>query len=377
LASACGACADDDEFVASSEEALTPLVSKRALAFHWAPRHIQDVNKASMNGKADYISRVDYDGDFVTTNNWDNLGNFNTVSSAYFAVTESTTHWFIYYMFYHPRDWATSAAYEHENDAEGTLVFVRKDGTGFGKFEGMVTQAHGEFNPYRNPNVSLTKGSANRTVNTVTSVTTPPETFARPQTYQEPSGHGFLACGSHVTNCVRNDDGIVYVPTQGNGAVPPIPIPDGKQVPVSYSLIDLTEPGGLFSRRNDPALFSNGRSFRGDSSGGCGGGFTTFCSGSADAIWAWGPPEFGQDPATFVRNHFNFGALTPPSSNYVRNDFRCGHDLCQTGSPMVGGEFPCVPCAQQICDVDPFCCNGGWDDICVSEVPSVCGLSCN
>jgi hypothetical protein len=366
-----------DEAVATSEQALTPLVSKNALAFHWAPRHVQDVNKASMNGKPDYITRVDYDFDFNTRNNWDNLGNFSAISSAYFAIAESTTHFFIYYMFYHPRDWSSGLAYEHENDAEGALMFVRKDGSPFGKFEGMITQAHGDFNAYRDPNVALTMGSAGRPVNTLTSIVTAPENFARPLTYQEAEGHGFYGCGSHITNCFRSDDGIHYIPTQGSGAVPPAIIPNQTQVPVAYSLIDLTEPNGLFARRFDTNMLANNRTFQADSSGTCGGFLNLRCTGSAGIIWAWDPNEFGRDPAGFVRRHFNFGSLTPPSSNYVRNDFACHHDLCQTGELLIGGEFPCVPCVQKVCDVDPFCCNSSWDGQCVAEVSSICGLSCS
>jgi len=37
----------------------------------------------------------------------------------------------------------------------------------------------------------------------------------------------------------------------------------------------------------------------------------------------------------------------------------------------------CDSCAAQICDADPYCCNTAWDGVCVSEVNSVCGLSCD
>jgi hypothetical protein len=33
-------------------------------------------------------------------------------------------------------------------------------------------------------------------------------------------------------------------------------------------------------------------------------------------------------------------------------------------------------CAEDICSIDPFCCEVAWDHICVSEVTSVCGLQC-
>ncbi|WP_157597700.1 MULTISPECIES: hypothetical protein [unclassified Rhizobacter] len=71
---------------------------------------------------------------------------------------ESCTHWFISYSFYHPRDWSDTAFdQEHENDLEGAIISVRKDGTPFGTMEGMITVFHTDFfaftpagSPYRN-----------------------------------------------------------------------------------------------------------------------------------------------------------------------------------------------------------------------------------
>lgn len=378
VTSACAMQADgegegDDEALGSVAEPLTAVASASNIAFHWAPRHIQDIDKSSMSGKSDFISRANYDGDFVSTNNWDNLNAFNTPSFAYYAVTESTTHFFIYYMFFHPRDWASSFAEEHENDAEGVLVFVRKDGSAFGKFEGMVTQAHGNFYLYRDAGVALGKGSTNKTVYVVDRViATPLESHARPATYQETEGHGMYGCGTHITNCVRADDGIKYVPSLTNAAIPPAAIPNGQQVEVGYRLIDITQPGELFSHRLDANTFLNGKTFKGDQSGGCGAGFTTTCAtNSAGAIWGW-DPAFSLDPAAFIRQNFNFGALTPPSSTYLRNDFVNGHDICQEGAPLANTGS----CVSQICGVDPFCCNSGWDQACVAETASVCGLEC-
>ncbi|HEX6839047.1 MAG TPA: S53 family peptidase [Polyangia bacterium] len=51
----------------------------------------------------------------------------------------------------------------------------------------------------------------------------------------------------------------------------------------------------------------------------------------------------------------------------------CTHSICSTGSRLVSG---CDPCATQICAVDGYCCRWAWDNICVSEVSSVCGQTC-
>lgn len=51
----------------------------------------------------------------------------------------------------------------------------------------------------------------------------------------------------------------------------------------------------------------------------------------------------------------------------------CAHPLCSTGTALVSG---CDPCATSICAVDSFCCTNSWDSICVNEVGSVCGQVC-
>jgi hypothetical protein len=59
----------------------------------------------------------------------------------------------------------------------------------------------------------------------------------------------------------------------------------------------------------------------------------------------------------------------------------CSHDICTEGSLL---ELTCESppatsgssCIVEICTVDPFCCENSWDNLCVGEVSSVCGLSC-
>jgi hypothetical protein len=52
----------------------------------------------------------------------------------------------------------------------------------------------------------------------------------------------------------------------------------------------------------------------------------------------------------------------------------CSHALCTTGGPLVSG---CNQCVTNICAVDPYCCNTGWDSICVNQVRTVCNsLTC-
>jgi hypothetical protein len=56
----------------------------------------------------------------------------------------------------------------------------------------------------------------------------------------------------------------------------------------------------------------------------------------------------------------------------------CGHSLCTAGSALVDGcDSAKADCVTQVCAVDPFCCTSGWDNICVHEVESVCGNTCD
>jgi hypothetical protein len=52
----------------------------------------------------------------------------------------------------------------------------------------------------------------------------------------------------------------------------------------------------------------------------------------------------------------------------------CAHDVCAQGEAL---DASCSSCASSLCQADPFCCNQGWDDVCVSEVVSYCGQACN
>jgi hypothetical protein len=58
------------------------------------------------------------------------------------------------------------------------------------------------------------------------------------------------------------------------------------------------------------------------------------------------------------------GGTTTPS---------CAHPLCASGTRLSSS---CDPCATKICAADSYCCTNAWDDICVGEVTSICGATC-
>jgi len=51
----------------------------------------------------------------------------------------------------------------------------------------------------------------------------------------------------------------------------------------------------------------------------------------------------------------------------------CAHDRCEIGIPL---EAACDPCVAQIIAADAWCGSDAWDEMCVEQVSSVCGLSC-
>jgi len=127
----------------------------RELAEYWAPKIVQDTDDS--NYKADYLTRFDYDGDYIGNNNWENLDYYPVPGWVYYAVIETETHWFIFYAFFHPRDWndvPDAGAGEHENDMEGVMLVIRKVGK-FGYLELMETRAHMDYYQYINSSCNI------------------------------------------------------------------------------------------------------------------------------------------------------------------------------------------------------------------------------
>lgn len=110
--------------------------------------------------RGDYITNFDFDGDWDGTNNWANADDtsFKLRAYIYYSVVETSTHYFIHYAVFHARDYKggdtkgviysqllhagalvfshgrepsgrlAEAVSAHENDMEGALVVVEKDG---------------------------------------------------------------------------------------------------------------------------------------------------------------------------------------------------------------------------------------------------------
>ncbi len=337
---------------------------KLRLAYRWAPVHYQDT---ASDGKADYITNVDYDNDWVGTNNWDNLHRAPLRAYVYYSLTETKTHWFIMYMFFHPRDYAAclptgkaNVLGEHENDMEGSMAIVRKTNKRFGTLEGMVTVSHHDFYSY------VPKGSPLRSGKETVDGTlfmTKHGGVPHPMTAQEAQGHGLKAwpqvgmaktylaltvgrnagvLSSQASKKInfRGGDGVIYYPSSVSRQKAEIPSHKNDRR-VEYALIDFHGKNGVWKHRKDQKLFTKNTGpystkFRGDTSGTCGGAKvdTKYCqANAANGPWGWddsGDPVIGKgdglpagilatDPAKLVARYFSGEGKF--SRIYIHNPF--------------------------------------------------------
>jgi len=153
----------DDQILASASQDLTvagappPPPSLQEIAAYWAPVLSHDVDNGWGDRVwGDYITKVDFDGDWRSSNNWDNLLNHPLPAVAYYWVVETQDHWFIGYAFFHPRDWSNAnlptdigADIAHNNDIEAVSLAIRRSASHrMGRFLAMVTVAHTDFYSY-------------------------------------------------------------------------------------------------------------------------------------------------------------------------------------------------------------------------------------
>ena len=120
----------------------------RSLVEHYAPFIAQET---WFQPKSDYLARFDLDGDWEGDNNWANAEKGSSQAYVHYAVMETSTHWFLIYNLFHPRDYSDNcvAGTCHENDNEGLILTVEKDGTPHGRLLVMETLAHNNIYSYR------------------------------------------------------------------------------------------------------------------------------------------------------------------------------------------------------------------------------------
>jgi len=314
-----------------------PNDSYRLLAERYAPYIAQET---WFDWKADALCRSDYDGDWNLGNNWDNLGTGSTQAFVYYAAIESKTHWFLIYNFFHARDYSDNCVVGmcHENDNEGMILTVRKDGTEFGLLEAMETLAHN--NVYSYVNDSSIRGGVHNIESKIYF-----HDGTHPVVFIEAGGHGALGGGDKKSFFAADrmswtqGTGITYV-YKGSAERPK----HGMDKDVGYELLPIfhhwwprAQPGA-----GDRA-FSNYYSYQplGDrprmKTATIGGSFLGIKHGAdkAKPFWGWhdentkrkkvlGTGQWGADPAYAVSRNLTFPASKPVSLEYVFNPYLTG-----------------------------------------------------
>ena len=334
------------------------------LAAHWAPVFHQDEDDDCPC--ADYITAVDFDGDFCGTNNWQNAldkkhafqGNMLNEAVIYWWVVETTTHYYVGYADFHPRDWndrdslgnkflglysaLTSYDDQHENDLEGALVVIRKKSDNpFGQVELMFTQAHNEFWQYSNFKKQLKEKEGRENIDGELLL----NDDNKPRLFIEAKGHGVYGSPKKTDYDGEGGDGRTYryagspkdskmkvlywsleadeesflkpQASSNNGSRAPHWLKEGKDGEgrslVDYSLRPITP---LWNKQNTP-LFTEGGAFRG----------TVHKDNAASPPWLWkdsdyekmGLPTdiFFHEPAQLYRWLFNAKELGTVSSTVI------------------------------------------------------------
>ena len=124
----------------------SPL-SREDLARHYAP-----VIHQGVASDRDFITAVDFDGDWIGNNNWENQPTGDLSAYVYYSAVETETHWLLFYSLFHPRDYTSVPCEQsdgcHENDMESMQVVVAKNDTPFGRLQAVETLAHSHIYLY-------------------------------------------------------------------------------------------------------------------------------------------------------------------------------------------------------------------------------------
>lgn len=97
----------------------------QALAGKYAPTLY--IETSAQNTHLDFPTKYDFDGNWVAGDNVDNIMGATKVDPhVYYSVTETKSHYYIFYVFFFPYRFAESEGARFGNDVAGSLVVVRK-----------------------------------------------------------------------------------------------------------------------------------------------------------------------------------------------------------------------------------------------------------
>jgi hypothetical protein len=295
------------------DSAEAAAVGERLVA-RWAPVFAQQ--QSAEHPERDRPLRVDFDGDWNATNDWQHLdgGVRHAEAVAYDSVILTATHAFITYTLFYPRDWVEVVCVPyacHDNDLEVALVVVER---GLAEADGALvlveTKTHHDYLATRGAEVAL-------------------DAHGHPLIAVESGGHGMhvvqhgraLEAGSHV-----------FVPPEANAGAR-----SASEAGESYRLLSLHETlwerraptgsKGLWTREQQEWLWYTGarQGRRGRALGALMVG--EVYPGGVRPPWALQAAgqrgDWFLDPAFAVRERHGawFAAAVPPGQSYVLNRY--------------------------------------------------------
>ena len=224
--------------------AIEPLT---AIVERYAPFIYAAIDKNG--GRQDIISNIDFDGDLVGNNNWENFGGFELKPTVYYSILETETHYFISYHLFHPRDWNHFTFWlndTHENDGENFQVVVRKIDS---RVVLLWTQAHYRSCVYAMPGSGIESGATriSGAFQAVDSNGVPDEKGNHACVFVESQGHGIygtlgsdseVSLNSDGTYGFKGDGGMLFRPVRAGEEVnEPVSTDSGE---VAYQLDSIT-----------------------------------------------------------------------------------------------------------------------------------------
>ena len=292
-------CSTDEQEI--NEETLSATSSQELtysdfqIAEKYAPNFFQDVDTTdgwcsnqSKTGASDWITAVDYDGDWNTKNNWENMvsgrNKGQLIPYIYHYVTYTETHFFILYSVYHPRDWTDipflCSLDKHENDMEAVLITAERNSDGgYGDIINAQTIWHTETRDYNANEMLYTNNK-------------------KPKMFIEAKGHGIRAFEGS-----SDEDGshIHYWQSKRTAVQPNRDLNNTKQV-ITYQLLALENT--LWLQRNNP-LTVTGKALVGDNGDG---------SNKASTPWGWEGGVLCKNPAQYLKDKYGWSNF---STDYI------------------------------------------------------------
>lgn len=276
---------------------------------YWAPQVYQDVRNDKVlwhkyYASGDMITKVNYDNDWDSGNNWDNVprsGQYGMMKAyAYGTYIETETHYFLMYHYYHAMDDAFFSADRHENDVEGVCLAIRKgnQNNGYGQFEAMKTTVHSEEYKYTINDVSFSECHPKVFISSNGDV-------LNNQFNIYGRGHSIFAYDEQEHNSWVGNDAIVY--NVGNEAQYPNNINGVFTNSYTYQILSIDE---MWNRRYNIGEYDTFESY----------GKLNGRDQSVGGDFPWRSESF-YDPAVYFEKNFHLSQNGNVSTNYIVNPY--------------------------------------------------------